>query len=195
MSQLVEVLDYLKTRRSVTLPFLAEPGPSAAQLSEMTEIAARVPDHGKLAPWRLVTYAGEARVEVGARLAEIAQAKNPDMEEEALEVERRQFLPAPLTIGVLSAPKAHPKVPEFEQLLCAGNVALNLVHAANAMGFGAHWITRWFAYDADAARMLGAQEGERFVAFVHIGTAQTRLEERDRPDVAALTRAWNGEQT
>lgn len=192
MSELPEVLSYLKTRRTVTLPFLAEPGPNAEQLLEMATIAARVPDHGKLAPWRLVTYAGDARAEVGARLAAIAKAKNPDIEEVALEIERKQFLPAPLTIGVLSAPKPHPKVPEFEQLLCAGNVALNLLHAANAMGFGAQWITRWFAYDGEAAAMLGARDGERFVAFVHIGTAQTRLEERDRPDVGALMSAWKG---
>lgn len=192
MSELPEVLDYLKKRRSVTSPFLSEPGPNAHQLAEMMEIAARVPDHGKLAPWRLMTYSGDARAEIGARLAAIAKANNPELNDAALEIEKRQFLPAPLTVGVLSAPRAHPKIPEFEQLLCAGNVALNLVHAANAMGFGAHWVTRWFAYDAKAAHMLGAQEGERFVAFVHIGTAQTRLEERDRPDVAALTRAWNG---
>lgn len=192
MSELPEVLSYLKTRRTVTLPFLAEPGPNAEQLLEMATIAARVPDHGKLAPWRLVTYAGDARAEVGARLAAIAKEKNPDIEEVALEIERKQFLPAPLTIGVLSAPKPHPKVPEFEQLLCAGNVALNLLHAANAMGFGAQWITRWFAYDGEAAAMLGARDGERFVAFVHIGTAQTRLEERDRPDVGALMSAWKG---
>jgi nitroreductase len=192
MSQNQAVIDYLKTRRSVTLPFLAEPGPNSAQLEEMLTMATRVPDHGKLAPWRLVTYSGDARVEIGERLAHIVKQKDPDVDADRLNVERQQFLPAPLTVGVISSPKAHPKIPEFEQLISAGCVALNLVHAANAMGFGAHWITRWFCYDSIAASMLGAREGERFVGFVHIGTPQTRLEERERPDLKTVVSAWQG---
>lgn len=192
MSRIPQLLDYLKTRRSVTLPFLAEPGPNAQELEEILAIGARVPDHGKLAPWRMIIYTGEDRAKVGERLAEIARKRNPEIEETALEVERKQFLPAPLTIGVLSSPKQHPKIPEFEQLLSAGNVAFNLVHAAYALGFGAHWITRWFAYDAEAAAMLGAREGEKFVGFVHIGTPQTRLDERDRPALDAIVSKWEG---
>ncbi|WP_338610282.1 nitroreductase [Pelagibacterium nitratireducens] len=184
--------DYLSSRRTVTAPFLAEPGPSPEQLTEMLTIACRVPDHGKLAPWRFVVYDGEARQQVGDRLLEIAKTKWPERDDEQLEIERKQFLPAPLTVGVISTAAPHFKIPEFEQLLAAGNVAFNLCHAANAFGFGAHWVTRWFAYDAQAAAMLGAAEGERFVAFVHIGTPQTRLEERDRPDPAALTTYWRG---
>jgi len=190
MSRIPELLDYLKTRRSVTLPFLAEPGPTSAEIEEMLTIATRVPDHGKLAPWRLVTYSGDDRALIGERLAEIAKRRNPAIEPEALENERRQFLPAPLTIGVLSSPKPHPKIPEFEQLLSAGCVAFNLVHAAYAMGYGAHWITRWFAYDTEAAAMLGAREGETFVGFIHIGTPQIRLEERDRPALGDVVSKW-----
>ncbi|AEQ51766.1 nitroreductase family protein [Pelagibacterium halotolerans] len=184
--------NYLLSRRTVTAPFLAEPGPSPEQLAEMLTIACRVPDHGKLAPWRFVVFAGEARQQVGDRLYELAKAKWPERNEDQLEAERNQFLPAPVTIGVVSTAAPHVKIPEFEQLLAAGNVAFNLCHAANALGFGAHWVTRWFAYDAQAAAMLGAGEGERFVAFVHIGTPQTRLEERDRPDPTALTTYWRG---
>lgn len=184
--------DYLLSRRTVTAPFLAEPGPSPEQLAEMLEIACRVPDHGKLAPWRFVVFEGDARQAVGDRLHAIAKAKWPERTDEQLEFERKQFLPAPITVGVISTAAPHVKIPEFEQLLAAGNVAFNLCHAANALGFGAHWVTRWFAYNAQAATMLGAGEGERFVAFVHIGTPQTRLEERDRPDPAALTTYWRG---
>lgn len=186
------LIDYLKTRRSVTLPFLAEPGPNAAELEEMLTMATRVPDHGKLAPWRLVVYSGEARAKVGQKLADLVKARDPNVGEDRLEIERKQFLPAPLTIGVVSSPKDHPKIPEFEQLISAGCVAFNLVHAANALGFGAHWITRWFCYDPDATRMLGAKEGERFVGFVHIGTAQTRLEERERPALENVVSTWGG---
>jgi len=192
MSAIPQLVDYLKTRRSVTLPFLTDPGPDAKQLEELLTMATRVPDHGKLAPWRLITISGDARQKAGERLAEIKKRQNPEIEESALAAERKQFLPAPLTIGVLSSPVDHPKIPEFEQLISAGCVALNLVHAANALGFGAHWVTRWFAYDGEASAMLGAKEGEKFVAFVHIGTPQTRLEERDRPALDTVVSEWKG---
>ncbi len=192
MSRIPELLDYLKTRRSVTLPFLAEPGPNPTELEEMLTIATRVPDHGKLAPWRLVTYSGDDRAIAGARLAEIAKRRNPDIEAVALEAEQQRFLPAPLTVGVISTASPHPKIPEFEQVLSAGCVAFNLVHAAFALGFAAHWVTRWYAYDEEAALMLGAKPGEKFVGFVHIGTPQTMLEDRDRPALADVVSKWQG---
>ena len=190
MTVLNELRDYLLTRRSVTMPFLAEPGPDAAELEQMLTIAARVPDHGKLTPFRMITISGAARAQAGEKLAALIKAREPEADLARIEEERTRFLPAPLTVGILSTAKPHPKIPEFEQLLAAGNVAFNLVHAAAAFGFGANWVTRWFAYDAEAARLLGAREGERFVAFVHIGTPTTRLEERNRPDLAEIVTAW-----
>ena len=183
--------DYLLTRRSVGMAFLQAPGPDAAELKQMLTIATRVPDHGKIAPWRLVVIEGENRAKAGAALAEIAARNKPELDEAGLEIERQQFLPAPLTIGVISSPKAHPKVPEFEQLLSAGNVAFNLVHAAYALGFAASWITRWYAFDAEAARMLGARDGERFVGFIHIGTPSTVIEDRPRPALDDIVSQWH----
>ena len=182
--------DYLNSRRTVTAPFLGAPGPDREALHEMLTIASRVPDHGKLAPWRFVIFEGEAREKAGQMLADLVAAREPDAGEDWLEAERTRFLPAPLTVGVISTAAPHPKIPEFEQLLAAGNACLNLCHAANALGFAAHWVTRWFTYDEEAAAILGARPGERFVGFVHIGTPQTRLEERDRPDVEAKTTYW-----
>ncbi|MCD7059903.1 nitroreductase family protein [Pelagibacterium xiamenense] len=183
---------YLSSRRTVTAPFLEAPGPDADELTEMLTIASRVPDHGKLAPWRFIVFEGDARDKAGEKLAEIARRKNPEISQAQLDLERGQFLPAPVTVGVVSTAAPHVKIPEFEQLLAAGNACFNLCHAANALGFGAHWVTRWFSYDEEASAMLGAKEGERFVGFVHIGTPQARLEERDRPDVAAITSKWEG---
>ncbi|SDG83577.1 nitroreductase family protein [Pelagibacterium luteolum] len=184
--------DYLLTRRTVTAPFLAEPGPSPDQLQEMLTIACRVPDHGKLAPWRFLIYDGDARVRVGDKLHNLAARKWPDRNAEQLDAERRQFLPAPLTVGVISTAAPHFKIPELEQLMAAGNACFNLCHAANALGFGAQWVTRWFAFEPEAAQMLGARPGEQFVGFVHIGTPQTQLEDRERPDPKALTTRWDG---
>lgn len=182
--------DYLLTRRSVGIAFLQEPGPDAGQMETLLTIATRVPDHGKIAPWRLVVFQGEARARAGEKLAEIAARKRPDIDEACLDIERRQFLPAPLTIGVLSSVKPHPKVPEFEQLISAGNVAFNLVHGAYALGFAAQWITRWFSFDDEAAAVLGAKPGERFVGFVHIGTPSATIEDRPRPALDDVVTYW-----
>ncbi|MCP8881898.1 nitroreductase [Devosia sp. XJ19-1] len=184
--------DYLLTRRSVGPAFLQEPGPNPDELATMLTIATRVPDHGKLTPWRLVVIAGDDRINAGQALADLAARNNPALDAESLEVERRRFLPMPLTVGVISAPQDHPKVPEFEQLLSAGNVAFNLVHAAFAMGYAATWITRWFTFDDEAAAILGAQPGERFVGFVHVGTPTITPEDRPRPALDDVVSHWGG---
>lgn len=182
--------DYLLTRRSVGQAFLAEPAPRGEELQTLLTIATRVPDHGKLAPWRLVLFTGDARAAAGEKLAEIARRKRPELDEAGLDIERRQFLPAPLVIGVISTAKPHVKIPEFEQLLSAGNVAFNLIHGAYALGYAATWITRWYSFDAEAAAVLGAKEGERFVGFVHIGTPTTVIEDRPRPDLTEIVTHW-----
>ena len=182
--------DYLLTRRSVGIGFLKEPGPTPDELAQILTIGTRVPDHGKITPWRLVVIEGAARLEAGEKLAEIAARNNPGLDEASLDIERGRFLPAPVTIGVISSPKEHPKVPEFEQLLSAGKVAFNLLHAAHALGFGASWVTRWYAFDAEAAAMLGARDGERFVGFVHIGTPTAAIEDRPRPALGDIVSRW-----
>jgi nitroreductase len=186
------LLNYLKTRRSVGIGFLKDPGPTSSELEEIIRIGTRVPDHGKLAPWRLVVIEGEARSQIGERLAEIAKGNNPALDEVSLDNERRQLLPAPLTIGVIFTHKPLAKAPEMEQLLSAGNVCFNLMHAAFAMGYAASWVTRWFAFDPKAQQMLGARGGERFVGFVHIGTPTAVIEDRDRPDISKLVTRWQG---
>lgn len=186
------LLDYLRTRRSVGIGFLKDPGPTPAEVEEIIRIGMRVPDHGKLAPWRLVVIEGEARVQIGKKLAAIAKANNPALDEASLENERRQLLPAPLTIGVIFSHKPLAKAPEMEQLLSAGNVCFNLMHAAFAMGYAASWVTRWFAFDPKAQQMLGAKGGERFVGFIHIGTPTAVIEDRDRPDISKLVTRWQG---
>lgn len=185
--------DYLLTRRSVGIAFLKEPGPSKAELEQILTIGTRVPDHGKITPWRLVVIEGEARLQAGEQLAQIAARNHPDLDAAGLDIERQRFLPAPLTIGVISSPQEHPKVPEFEQLLSAGNVAFNLLHAAHALGFAATWVTRWFAFDAAAAAMLGARERERFVGFVHIGTPTATIEDRPRPALDDVVSRWTAQ--
>jgi nitroreductase len=178
--------DYLKTRRSVGIGFLKDPGPTKDELNEILTIGTRVPDHGKFAPWRLVVIQGSARELAGEKLAALRKARDPNIDAASLEIERRQFLPAPVTIGVICSPKPNPKSPEIEQLLSAGNVCFNLSHAAFALGFAASWTNRWYGFDPEAQQLLGAHGGERFVGFIHIGTPTTFIEDRDRPDLAKV---------
>src|SRR5690606_22337403 len=145
---------------------------------------------GKYAPWRLVLIEGHARVRAGEKLAEIARRNRPGIDEQSLEIERRQFLPAPLTIGVIFSPKPNAKAPELEQLLSAGSVCLSLCHAAVALGYAATWVSRWFSFDTAAQQMLGARGGERFVGFVHIGTPTATPEDRERPVLADVVTRW-----
>jgi nitroreductase len=184
--------DFLLTRRSVGIAFLKEPGPNAQELRDILLIGTRVPDHGKLAPWRLVVFAGEDRVRAGEKLAQLARKRNPDIDEASLDNERRQLLPAPLTIGVIFSPKKNDKAPELEQLLSAGNVCFNLLQGAFALGFAATWVTRWFSFDSEAQTMLGARGGERFVGFIHIGTPTITPDDRERPSLESVVSRWPG---
>jgi nitroreductase len=182
---------YLKTRRTIPAAMLGDPGPDPAALSEMLTIAARVPDHGKLAPWRFVVFDKAARERAVAGLLEIA-AHHPDEKERQVRAAKAKgFLDAPLVVGVISSPIAdHPKIPLWEQQLSSACVAMDLVHAANAYGFSANWLTGWYAYDEEAKAWFGLAAAERVAGFLHIGTPTVPPVERDRPDVPKLTTMW-----
>ena len=184
-------LDFLDQRRSVPSRQLGEPGPDAAQLDRLLEAAIRVPDHGKLVPFRLLLLRGDARLRLGARFAEIHAHKEPDIPPAVLAKDRDRFTFAPLIIAVIARIEAnHPKVPDQEQLLSAGCVAYNLLLGAQALGFGAQWLTGWAAYDRDAATLLGLASNEHVISFVHIGTAKEIAPERTRPRLADVVSEW-----
>jgi nitroreductase len=187
-----DALQLLETRRTIAAIALAEPGPDEAQIQTLIRIAARVPDHGKLTPWRFILYRGSARALAGEQLAALYQASNPDAADARIEFERTRFTRVPLTIGVISRAAPHLKIPEWEQVLSAGASAMNLVMAAHALGFAAQWLTEWCCYDADAARILGAREGERFVGLVAIGTPTIPPVDRPRPAFADIASDWEG---
>lgn len=184
-------LEFLDQRRSVPSRQLAEPGPSAAELQRMLASAARVPDHGKLVPFRFLHIHGPARHALGDALAVLTRQRDPQAPEAAIEKDRARFSHAPDIVIVIARLTPGHKVPEQEQLLTAGSVCFALLQAAQAMGFGAQWLTGWMAYDASVARLLGLGEHERVVGFIHLGTPKLEAPERDRPDVAALLSEWS----
>ncbi|MDE2355133.1 MAG: nitroreductase [Alphaproteobacteria bacterium] len=181
-----ETLAFLSRRRSASALGLTAPGPSPAELAAILRLAARSPDHGKLAPWRFVVLEGEAKSAFVAGLGEIAAAR-PDAE--VARVKLGKITTPPITVAVLSAPRPG-KIPEWEQILSAGAVCYGLVLAAQASGFGANWITDWYAYDPAALALLGARTEERVAGYVHLGTAAEPPLERARPDLDALTTVW-----
>jgi nitroreductase len=183
-------LSLLRQRHSVPSRQLGEPAPDEATLQALLEAAIRVPDHGKLVPFRLIRLQGEAKLRFGERLAAIATRNHPDMSDAKLEKERLRYTFAPLVMVVIACLHADSKVPEIEQKLCAGNVAYNILLGAYALGFGGQWLTGWAAYDREVAAMLGLAEHEHVVGFVHLGTPQIEVPDRDRPALADLLSTW-----
>jgi len=183
-------LQALDARRSVPSLQLGEPGPDDATLLRMLASAVRVPDHGKLVPFRFLRIAGDARHALGAVLATRALERDPQAPSAAVEKDRQRFSHAPLVVAVVARIRTGHKVPEQEQLLTAGCVCFALLQAAQALGFGAQWLTAWMAYDEVVARTLRLAEGERIAGFIHIGTPLQDAPERERPDPAALLSDW-----
>ncbi len=187
---LPDPLALLLQRRSVPARQLGEPAPDEATLGALLEAAIRVPDHGKLVPFRLILLRGEAKLRFGEKLAAVGMRNNPEMAGAKLEKERRRYTFAPLVIAVIVRINTDSKIPEIEQKLCTGSVAHNLLLGAHALGFGAQWLTGWAAYDRDAAAVLGLAAHEHVVGFVHIGTPQIEIPDRDRPALADVLETW-----
>lgn len=186
-------LALLRSRRSGKARDMVAPGPDATQLADIIAIAARVPDHGKLAPWRFVTVPAGRRDEFGALLVAAYRRARPDagrLEIEAMEAFPRQ---APVMIALLSTPVATSKIPLWEQQLSVGAVAMQLLNAAHAHGFVANWLTGWAAESTEVAAALGATgPDDRVAGFFFIGSPLRELEERPRPELAGIVRDWDG---
>ena len=188
----IKLIDYLSTRRSIPAFQMGEPGPSKEEVEAMLTLASRVPDHGKLAPWRFIVYRGAERKRISEALATIAMGDKPDLSEEMVKVEKTRLTRAPVVVAVVSRAAPHFKIPEWEQVMSAGAVCLNLVMAANAHGYASNWLTEWYAFDARTYPILGINEGEKVAGFIHIGTATVPPTERPRPELSDIV-TWVGD--
>ncbi len=182
---------FLKTRKSASAKAMVGPGPSKAELNEMLALATRVPDHGKLAPWRFIIFQGEARGRVGEAFKARWAALNPSHGAESLDFVANLFNRAPLVVGVVSTASIHPKIPIWEQQLSSAAVCFNLVLAAQALGFDAQWMTDWVAYDAMALKATGVAADEKLAGLIYIGHTSVQLEDRPRPEVSKLVTYWS----
>jgi len=186
------IIDFLLSRNSAPIPELRDPAPSDAEIETMLAIATRVPDHGRLAPWRFILYRGDARHEIGVKLADLAEKREGPLPEGRRKQELARFSRAPLVIGVVSSPKENPKIPQWEMFLSGGAAAMNLVIAANALGYGTNWITNWYSDVEEGRALLGLAPHESVVGFVHIGSYDGPAPERPRPDVSTLYSDYSG---
>ena len=177
-----ETLALMAGRRSASAQTLTAPGPTAFELAELLRLAARVPDHGKMTPWRFVVLEGEGKADLVERLKALAtEQPNPIKASAAL----GKMSAPPTGVVVVSSPREGAK-PVWEQQMSAGAVCMNLLIAAEAMGFGANWITDWYAYDPAARALMGVREGEEVAGVVYVGAPSEDALERSRPDVESL---------
>ena len=179
-------LAFLARRRSVPPHLMTGPGPDAAELETLLTVAARVPDHGKLAPWRFIVIEGEARERIGETIAAAFRADEPGADEERVATERRRLARAPLVVAVVSSSRPHVKIPEWEQVLSAGAVCMNLVVAANLLGYATAWLTDWYGFDRRILDALGLAPHEELAGFIHIGRASEVPADRQRPNLADI---------
>lgn len=186
------MLAFLNARRSFPAAALKEPGPNPEEVSQIVRMAMRVPDHRRLAPWRVIVFGGEARADAGEVFAARHLELNPNATLEELDRERRRFCCAPLVIAVISNPDGSHKTPVWEQELSVGALCFNLLLVANAAGWAGTWLTGWMAFDRQISREFGLHDHERFAGFIHLGTAKEKVKERPRPTTESLLSYWPG---
>ena len=182
-------LNILRTRRSVSARLLGGEGPSSSQIEDLLTIASRVPDHGKLAPWRFILLQGDARPRLGTAIADLVRSRG-ETSDEKLDLERSRFLRAPLIVIVVSCAQSHVKIPVWEQHLSAGAVCMNLIWAATAHGYACNWLTEWIAYDAETRALCGLEPHEQIAGFIYIGKSNESPADRDRPQLEDIVKNW-----
>lgn len=182
------VTDFLLQRRSNMAKLMEGPGPDADTLSTILTIAARVPDHRKLSPWRFIIFEGKARSSLGAHIGAVFGEQNPDLPLDRTVFESARLMRAPTVVAVISSPKTCVRgTPEWEQVLSAGAVCYNMVIGAQSLGFGAQWLTEWFSYDPTITGKMGLTAEEKVAGFIYMGQASAPSRERVRPSVADIT--------
>ncbi len=185
-----ETIELLLTRRSAKALTMVEPGPDASELETILRAGARVPDHGKLAPWRFIVFRGEARAKFGEELARIYAAGQSGATDDQIAFEANRLTRAPVVVAVISRVTPGIKIPEWEQLLSAGAVCQNMLIAATAFGYGAQWLTEWYAFDGEVNAALGLGENEKVAGYLYFGSESVPKDERPRPELSDITSEW-----
>lgn len=185
----MDMLEGLLTRRSVAPKDMTQTGPTLAEQEQILTAALRVPDHGKLGPWRLITFDKAAQAAFGEVIATRFASLNPDATTAQIDFERARASRAPWLVAVLSTPK-HGKIPIWEQELSAGAVCMNMVNACHALGYGAKWLSEWIAFDSEIMHALGGTPDYKIAGFIYVGKPEAKPEERVRPTIAEVVKPF-----
>jgi nitroreductase len=188
-NDLSSLATYLSSRRSGRPRNMVAPGPDDVQIEQIVTTALRTPDHGKLAPWRVIAVAKDQRADLAKGIKAAYLKEKPDagrVELEGLDMIAHE---APSLLVLLSSPVESSKIPNWEQHLSCGAFAMNLLHAAHAMGFVGGWITGWAAYNDDVRDLFGSAP-EKVAGFLYFGTSNAELTERPRPELKNILSAW-----
>jgi len=186
-----DTIDFLTTRRSTVARMMDGPGPGDEDLKRIMEAGMRVPDHGRLTPWRFIVIRGDAREKLGDVIAEAYKKNNPDAIEEQVEIEQERLTRAPVVIAVVSRVQKEHKIPEWEQILSSGAACQTMLIAAQSMGYAAQWLTEWYAYNANVKQAIGAESGDEIAGFLYLGNGTGELSDRARPAYDDIVSEWS----
>lgn len=185
-------IELLRTRRSAPPRTMIEPGPDSDQLRQILEVALRVPDHGKLGPWKIQVLDKAAQKKLGDAYAEFFAADYPDPRPEQIEFERGKASLAPTLLVVSSQKVLEHKIPVIEQVLSGAAVCQNVLIATHALGYVANWVTGWPAYDARVKAVLGIAPHDEILGIIYLGSAGAPPDERPRKTVEQAVEFWHG---
>ncbi len=172
----------LLNRHSTPAKALTDPAPDDEQLRHILQIAMGGPDHGRIQPYRFITIRGDARHELSNVFAKAVSRRDPDVSDQYLKKQKDKPLRSPLIVVVVASLIESEKIPQIEQMLCAGTVAHNILLASNAMGFGSIWLTGDNAYDSSVFEALGLKSNEKIIGFVYLGSEKIKIPPRLAPD-------------
>lgn len=185
----MDYLEGLLTRRSVAPKDMTDEPVKPEHIEIILKVATRVPDHGKIAPWRVKVFDKAAQAEFGSVISARFEELNPGIEEKFIAAERQRAARAPLLLAVITQTERG-KIPPWEQYMSVGAVCMNILHAAQALGYGAKWLSEWIAYDEKILAALGGKPGERVAGFIYIGVPKEKPEDRPRPELSQIVEYW-----
>jgi nitroreductase len=188
----VDTIEILGGRQSVGADFMAEPGPTDEDLKRILAVGLRVPDHGRMFPWRIQVLRKDAQRRLAGIYVARYKALHPDARQAELDKEERRPQRAPLLLVVSNRLVEGHKIPLLEQTLSGGALCMNVLNAAHALGYAANWVTGWPAYDPEIRRTLDVPEGSQIIGFIHIGSPGGPPRERPRPAMDEIVSDWTG---
>ncbi len=181
---MIEKSSFFSSRRSVLARKMSNAEIPVDHLDLILKAGIRVPDHGALNPWKLKVIMGKSLKYIDENIIKKEFLKaNPEADDDTIKKESTRLQRASVVIAVISSPKEHFKIPEWEMRLSSGAVCMNLLSCAQSMNYAAQWLTEWYAYNENLLKYLGGEvKKDKIAGFIYIGHKIEEPMERKRPD-------------